>query len=221
MLYTLKDYIHRSLPEEGPFATNPNLAKKVDASGAFLPFIGNTTVFLLDESTKNQLSILQDRLYEAVPGMLARRLEPATFHMTLHDLLNGAPGTPGLPERIPRMDAQVRDIMRRRTDASPLRMRGTWVFNMVNTSLVLGLEPVDEATEQRLSEMYNQLDAICPLSYGLTPHITLAYFRPGIYDPQQVQALRSILGPAELSIDLLPENLVLQHFDDMNHYFEI
>ena len=40
MLNLLEDYISRSLPEQGEFQTNPNLLKKVDWDGNFLPFYG-------------------------------------------------------------------------------------------------------------------------------------------------------------------------------------
>ena len=55
MLNTLDDYISRSLPESGGFQTAPGLALKVDAEGRFLPFYGNTVVFLLPEGVKARL----------------------------------------------------------------------------------------------------------------------------------------------------------------------
>ena len=64
----------------------------MDDAGAFHPFVGNTMVFLLSEEDKDALSVLQDSLYAAAGHLLAQRLSPDTFHMTLHDLANGAPG---------------------------------------------------------------------------------------------------------------------------------
>ena len=86
MLNTLDDYIWRSLPEDGDFCTNPGLTAKVDADGRILPYAGNTTVFLVDEAAKLRLAQLQDGLYAAAPELLAERLRPETFHMTLHSL---------------------------------------------------------------------------------------------------------------------------------------
>ena len=54
MLNLLDGYIQNSLPEQGDFYTNPNLCKKVDDFGHFLPFYGNTVVFLLDDGTRNR-----------------------------------------------------------------------------------------------------------------------------------------------------------------------
>lgn len=89
MINTLDDYIWRSLPDYGDFSTNPNLRMKVDETGRFLPFYGNTTVFLLDEETKTKLQQLQQELYHHAGWMLSQPLDPSTFHMTLHDLVNG------------------------------------------------------------------------------------------------------------------------------------
>lgn len=50
MLNTLDSYIPHSIPAEGDFVTNPNLLKKVSSDGRFLPYRGNTAVFLLSDS---------------------------------------------------------------------------------------------------------------------------------------------------------------------------
>ena len=218
MLNLLHDYIWRSLPEEGDFVTNPNLTKKVGQDGAFLPFVGNTTVFLLDPETKRQLRALRDRLYRSAPGMLAEPLQEATFHMTLHDLANGVPGTAGLAERMAGTEYAAKALVEQWKDLPPLKMKGTWMFNMVSTSIVLGMEPADGDSCRRLDEMYAQLETVVPLGYALTPHITMAYFRPGWYGPEQAERLADALRPVELEVTLTADKLVLQEFDDMNHY---
>lgn len=55
MINLLEDYISRSLSEWGDLSTNPNLCKKVNQAGSFLPFSGNTVVFDLAEATKKAL----------------------------------------------------------------------------------------------------------------------------------------------------------------------
>jgi hypothetical protein len=141
MLNLLYGYIENSLPE-GKLTTSPGLRAKVDDAGAFLPFEGNTVVFLLSDEEKAALSVLQDSLYAAAGHLLAQRLSPDTFHMTLHDLANGAPdektqawmqATEPIAKRI------LEDI--KAEVLPPIAMRGTWMFNMVNTSIVLGLAP--------------------------------------------------------------------------------
>jgi len=89
---------------------------------------------------------------------------------------------------------------------------------MVNTSIVLGLQPADEESWRRLDEMYTTLEDVVHLGYALTPHITMAYFLPGTYGSDQVQRLSAALRNVELEITLDMKNLVLQEFFDMNHY---
>lgn len=215
---TLDDYVWRSLPDWGDFVTNPNLRKKADDSGRLLPFRGNTVVFLLDGQTRAALSKLRDELYEKAGWMLSEPLTEDTFHMTLHDLENGPPEDPDLPGRMALAREQAEPILAAWRDQPDLRMEAGWMFNMVNTSIVLGLIPGDDESRERLGRMYRRLERVKPLGYALTPHITLAYYRPGIYDPGALMQLRSALRPVQLQLRLRMEDLVLQEFEDMNHY---
>ena len=174
MLNLLEDYISRSLPEQGEFQTTPNLLKKVDWDGNFLPFYGNTVVFLLDDGVKEDLRMLQEQLQDATGWMLSQPLSPDTFHMTLHDLVNGTEKTPDLCQRMEGTEQKAKALQAQWANMPPLRMKTTWLFNMVNTSIVLGLAPVEEETALRLDTMYTALEAVVPLGYGLTPHITMA-----------------------------------------------
>ena len=217
MLNLLKDHISNSLPSE-TLVTNPNLPQKVDETGKLLPFRGNTTVFLLDDGEKDQIAGLQAELYAAVPEMLAEPLGIETFHMTLHDLVNGASAT---EENMARAEREAGKILQTFAGEAPIPMRGTWMFNMVDTSLVLGLEPVTEQAAFRLEKMYLALESVVPLGYGLTPHITMAYYRPGTYSPEQLAKLRQVLKPVEISVNLYADRLVLQNFEDMNNYITL
>ena len=218
MINTLDDYICNSIPQWGDFTTNPNLRKKVDDEGKLLPFMGNTVVFLLDDDAKEKLRQLQESLYQAAPDMLAQPLQMSTFHMTLHDLANGTPGQLGLDDYMRYTQEKVSQILPGWKDTAPLRMKTTWLFNMVNTSIVLGLKPADEETWRRLDEMYTTLEDVVHLGYALTPHITVGYFLPGTYTPEQVQRLSVALRNVDMEITLDMKNLVLQEFFDMNHY---
>lgn len=220
MLNLLKDYICDSLPE-GYLETGTNLLQKVDPQGHYLPFYGNTLVFLLDDTLRAALAAIQQHLYEAAPQMFAQPIDSATLHLTLHDLVNGNADTPELRRRMQQVRLDAAPFVNRwRTDA-PLRLRGTWLFNMVNTSIVLGLEPLDKMSNIRLDAMYACLEGIVPLGYDLTPHITLAYFRPGAYDAAALEKLRPVLRPVQLEVTLSMDRLVFQEFTDMNHYVTI
>ena len=218
MLNLLDGYMQNSLPEEGGFSTNPNLRLKVGDDGHFLPFYGNTVVFLLDDGTRERLRQLQNALYDAVGEILAVRLYCGTFHMTLHDLANGPEWTGRLQNRMLEIKKDVKGLLIQWQGQPPLRMKATWLFNMVNTSVVLGLAPADAVSWQRLDELYLALEKVVPLGYGLTPHITVAYFRPGVMASQQLSQLRKAFRPVDWEVRLEMDKLVYQKFTDMNHY---
>lgn len=218
MIHILEDYICKSLPEWGDFSTNPNLTKKVSHTGAFLPFYGNTVVFDLDHDTKLALRSLQEELYRCAGWILSQRLDPAAFHMTLHDLVNGLELSDTLLHPMEEAKKKALPMLAQWRGQAPLRMKTTWLFNMVNTSIVLGLAPADEDSWHRLDAMYTALESVVPLGYGLTPHITMAYFRPGTFTQYDLNHLRPALHPVELEATLRPEDLSYQEFRDMNHY---
>lgn len=216
MINTLNDYYRNSVPEW--LETAPGLAAKADNEGNLLPFPGNTVVFLLKEETRQQLQVLQARLHRQCADLLAQPLVPDTFHMTLHDLAN----SDLLPQQ-EEMAAGARVLLDQiRAELLPeIPMKATWMFNMVNTSIVLGLEPAHRDAWNQLRDLYQRFQQIRPLPYALTPHITLAYFRPGCYGPEQTARLRAALGPADLTVSLQLSHLVLQNFAHMNAYTTI
>ena len=218
MISLLEGYIQNSLPDFGKFYTHPDLRQKVDEAGHIIPYHGNTTVFLLDKGTRNRVSELQEGLYRAAPEMLAERLRPDTLHMTLHSLADGVPGTSGLEDWMEYTHRGAREYLESWKKEGSLRMKGTWTFNMCRTSVVLGLAPADEDSWRRLHEMYGCLERGRFLGYDMTPHITLAYFRPGTYDQEQVNRLRKVLCEVNLELKLDMNSLVIQNFQDMNQY---
>ncbi len=222
MLNYLYGYIENSLPGEGNLETRPGLADKVDEQGKMRPFFGNTVVFDLDDTTKAVIAQLQAALYQAAGNLLAEPLSPRTFHLTLHDLANGKPG-PETENRMARTEPQARAILTRirQENLPPIPMKATWSFNMVNTSIVLGAVPADRVGETRLEDMYDRFQRVAPLNYSLTPHITLAYFKPGRYTQAELEPLRRALGPVVLEFSLEMERLEVQNFTDMNHYMPI
>lgn len=150
--------------------------------------------------------------------MLAQKLDPSTFHMTLHDLVNGVELSEDLKSRMAMAEVRAKIILESWKGQPPLRMKTTWLFNMVNTSIVLGLVPADEETWRRLDEMYTALESVVPLGYALTPHITMAYFKPGTYTQYDLNCLRPALHPVVLGVELQFGNLFYQEFVNMNSY---
>lgn len=211
-----------SLPVDGKFVTSEGLRDKVDEQGEMLPFEGNTTVFLLDSDAGDRIRHIQKRLYEECGDMLAVPLIPESFHMTLHDLKSGRAGTVPRDE-IQKCGKEALEILReiRSKEREPIAMRMTWVFNMVNTSIVTGFEPAGEKECRRLMEMYEELQKAVRLPYPLTPHVTAAYYKPGRYDPKTVEKLAKVfrsLSAERFTLDLRMEDLVCQEFFDMSHY---
>ena len=217
MINLLEDYIWNSLPESD-FTTNPNLRNKVDEQGQFLPFYGNTTVFLLNDDVKAKLQVLQEELYQKAGWMLSQKLDPATFHMTLHDLANAPELDTALVQRMADAEWKAKALLEQWKGQPPLKMRTTFLFNMVSTSIVLGLAPADEDSWNRLNSMYETMESAVHLGYGLTPHVTMAYYRPEIYSQDALWGLRNALHAVEMDVELKMEDLVYQTFTDMNHY---
>lgn len=213
MLNTLRDCREHSVP--AILNTAPGLAAKVGRDGALLPFPGNTVVFLLEEGEKAQLQKLQEELYRHCGHLLAQPLHPETFHMTLHDLANG--DCLGQKAQMAAGACEILDAVRWKPKAI-IPMKAACTFNMVNTSVVLLLEPATEQAWQQLDELYLQFQQVRHLPYALTPHITLAYFLPGCYNAEETDVLRSALGQVTLEISLSTASLVLQNFETMNDY---
>ena len=212
------------LPPDGMWETNPNLLQKVDAHGHMRSFMGNTVVFTLDEPARQALTALQQSLYDACGDLLADRLAPDTLHLTLHDLASGAPSET-LTRRVAGMDGQVKACVRQMAAGEPVQMQSTALFPMVRTSVVLGFVPSDPTGWEKLCGHYERLERLAPLGYPWTPHVTLAYFRPGRYAPAQRNGLRQAMADWEnrgpLALTLAPQALEYQCFSDMNHFWRV
>ena len=57
--------------------------------------------------------------------------------------------------------------------------------------------------------------------FDLTPHITMAYFRPETYSRYDLSCLKKALQPVELDVTLRFSDLHCQVFRDRNHYENI
>lgn len=213
-------FMRHSLPGDG-LITAPGLVSKVDAGGALLPFYGDTTLFSLPPALQRYLMRMQDALYAAAGHMLAQRLEPDTLHITLHDLCNSPRGWPaGLPGNRKRTLPLLQQA--RQTLPAGIRIRSVCPFSMVNTSIVLGFEPAREQDCRILMSLYDSLQRVRPLSYPLTLHATLAYYRPGAYaDTDGLRAALAELARAPEEWELEMAQLDYALFDSMNRYLLI
>lgn len=221
-----RGFMMDSLPLAGGFDTNPELWKKVDDQGHLRPFRGDTVVFQIDDILKRRAQDLQKVLYKNCGDMMAEPLKPETFHMTLHDLSSDGTGDEfeRKMEQNRKETAKILNLVRMESSES-LHVNTVGIFNMVSTSVVLGLEPADEFSCTRLMELYERLQMVVPLDYPLTLHITLGYYRPGSYASEQRQRLRGTLAKLNREMGqefcLKEKNLLYQRFEDMNHYFAL
>lgn len=221
-----EEFMFDSLPETGTFKTNPGLKKKVTEDGRFRSFAGDTITFLLDEAIRNKAARMQDILYENCADILAEPIDRSTFHITLHDLSNGEPSDAlwRLSEwNRMRVKEILHDMIGERS--VPIYVEPVNVFNLANTSVVVGLKPANEKSCFRLMELYDRFQSVVYLDYPLTLHITLGYYKPEIFSSEQCLRLsRTLKELRSLDIGkfvLNKDQLIYQRFDDMNHYVKL
>ena len=207
------------------FKGNPSIAQKVDKNNTFRNFYGDTIVFALDDAVKKKLAEYVDLIYSAASECFCERLVPHTFHVTLHDLSN-SPFLKDIVEEV--FDNELRVIEKTREiqnlKKTTIKMKSKYIFNMVDTSLVLGLYPADEVEYRTLLNLYCIFDAVKELTYPFTPHITLAYYNVNGFDLQAARHLEDVvntLNENELEIKLSINNLYYQKFRSMNDYIDI
>lgn len=223
---TLQQYRERtafmwdSLAPCGDFHTAHGLRNKVDDSGRFRPFYGDTVIFGLPQEMIVWLERIQAALYEACGDCLAERLPPETFHITLHDLLNRAECRPeGMAEN--RSKAMTAIAQAQGIYPPEIAVRSRCMFSMVGTSIVMGFEPAEEMDCAVLMELHQRFQDIVPLSYPLTLHVTLAYYRPGEYDEGTLYRLRDAMqhiGREQIEWRLSMRSLYYAEFESMARY---
>ena len=127
----------------------------------FRNFYGDTIVFALDESVKEKLAEYVELLYQSAPECFCERLVPHTLHVTLHDLSN-APVLQDVAEEL--FENELKVIEKReeiqKQENEIIKMKSKYIFNMVDTSLVLGLYPVDEGEYRRLTDLIYRLPEV-------------------------------------------------------------
>ncbi len=214
-----------SLPHEGPLVTKPLLVEKVAPDGGLRPFFGNTMIFDLPMDVQLAITRMQLLLHHRCADMLAQPLTPSTLHMTLHDLLNGVDEA-ALREPVRQTGDAAKAILAELRQAAlpPIHLTSTLAFNMTNGSVALGFAPDTEADCARIMGMHARFQQVVALDYPLTPHVTLAYYKPGSYAPEAVATLAAAL--AELNalprvhITVDTDRLHYYTFEDMNTYIK-
>lgn len=225
----LSDYEQRTAwkyaPIRGAFHTADGLANKVQPDGSYAPFPGSTLVFRMRKPDLYVIELMQQLLYRQLEGteMLAERLPASTIHMTLHDLVSPENAAQHGAEILERAAAIVEEI-HGEFAGRRIVMVADRIVNMVAKSLVLMLRPQTELDYALLLEMYRRFDALVRLPYPLTPHITLAYFRPGMLDGDRLGAAVDFaqINPENAPVfEFDAEALTAQTFRDMRSYQDV
>ena len=209
---------HDSL--QAALTTKPLLVEKVAPNGTLRPFYGNTMIFDLPADVQLQIARMQLLLHHSCGFMLAEPLAPSTLHMTLHDLLNGVDEA-ALTEPVRQTGTQAKAILAELRQAAqpPIRLTSTLAFNMTNGSVALGFAPDTEADCAAIMGMHARFQDVVALNYPLTPHVTLAYYKPGVYDTAALaEALRAVNALEKVRITVDVRRLHYYRFTDMNTY---
>ena len=206
---------------ETNFLPNSCVTEKVNSDNTFGAFYGDTVVFDLATEDKIWLAEIVKKLYDEAPGCFAEKLPVSSYHMTLHDLSSGSQ----FSELTGDLE-QNRQRIEKRLDDKPLahktiKMTSHFIFNMCNTSLVMGLVPVSESDYKILRGLYQLVDDVRRLPYPFTPHITLAYYHVNGFSVNEVKKLKRIV--AELNKNqrrfvLDTSRLYYQTFSSMEYY---
>ena len=135
------------------FSLMPKLSEKVFEDGSFNSFYGDTTVFDLDIKTKKKINSFVEKLYDGNLPFLAERIKESTFHITLHDLSNSV-SLSTVAEECFLNEITLRKLTDGKSINKKIKFKTTFAFNMVNTSLVLGVVPKTEKDYISLMELY-------------------------------------------------------------------
>jgi 2'-5' RNA ligase len=206
------------------FSGNPSIAQKVNKENVFRAFYGDTVVFNLDDSTKEKLTKIVNRINDVASECFCEKLVPNTFHMTLHDLSN-SPKLEEIAQEVFENELKVLKIAENMAEEK-IKMKTKFIFNMVNTSLVLGLYPINETEFNKLMKLYTLIDDVKKLGYPLTPHITLGYYNVNGFSVASARKLEAIVKElntteSEIQIELDTKELFYQKFVSMDEYINI
>ncbi len=203
------------------FRPSNSVLQKVDADNHFCKFFGDTIIFDLDPSTQEMCNDLISILYEKVPECFAERLPKDSIHMTLHDL-SSASCEDEIAEQMEKnmriVEANQQAFAMSKTN---IRMRTNNIINMMNTSVVLCVVPVDEYNYMPLMTYYSLADQTLPLPYPFTPHITLAYYNCHGFSKESAERLTetvNLLNSQKFEFKLKGSKLFYCRFRNMTKF---
>lgn len=209
---------------ENTFKPNKSLNDKFYVDKSFKNFYGDTVVFDLNVEQKNIISTIVECLYTETPNCFCQKLNPDTFHMTLHDLSNNCVLDNISNDLFFNEIKLLHELRKAKIKNETIKMKTNYIFNMMNTSLVLALIPINEEEHNKLFKLYNLVENVKSLSYPFTPHITLAYFNPNGFSFSNMNKLLRIVNEINsktIDFEISTNKLFYQKFTDMNTYINV
>lgn len=217
--YTRIELINRNSVLSKEFNTNKSLEFKVNDS-QFIPFYGDTTVFMINDSIKNKLETITEELYKNTSGYFSEKLDPSTFHITLHDLCNNNDYFNIRDEMTSNESKLLSLIDSEGIQDDKIRFVSGKIINMVNTSLVYTVIPKNEHEYKKIANLYELVDKVKELPYFFTPHITLYYFSTRNKNENERKILNKY-NSEKFEFEVYISDLFYQRFTDMKSYISI
>lgn len=118
----------------------------------------------------------------------------SSYHMTLYDLSSGSRLSSLMPELESNHQKLKHQLAARSLFSPKIKMRSSFIFNMVDTSLVMGLVPDREVDYVNLMSLYRLVDGVMPLHYPFTPHVILAYYNADGFSAEEARKLKKLVA---------------------------
>ena len=214
-----------SVPDEPVFGLPPSLEEKVAPRvGSLLPFHGDTIAYFLDDQVRELVGLIANDLHTRFGESLSLPLPVDMAHVTLHDL-HASPDRAQVRPSVEAGTARAAELVAQAREIGSIHTMCTAVFNLMNTSVVIGIRAANENEHRKLLTTRGMFDEIVP-SEPFTPHITLAYYRPAMPVPLPPNEFRDALG--ELTgrdtgnpVAIAPERMNAMRFDSMANYWAV
>jgi len=203
----------------------PNLTKKVNNEGNYIPFKGDTIVFPVKQ--QEIFVRIQEKVYQKANQSLANPLKPEYFHITLHDLNNeiDIEEKDKLDKMIEQSSLLCQDILKelaiylnKHPGQSRIALKSIGFMGPPIGIAVLFI-PSTEKDYKILMNLFELFQKIVKLSKPVKPHLSLGYFLPEEPESKKKLDLLKVLNEnpnIELELDLW--ELSYQKFTDMNTY---
>lgn len=215
----------------GLYNTRPELEEKVDVEGHFLPYTGSTVVFRMGPRSLLIIEIMKQLLHQNIDEIcLAEPLPIDTMHMTLHDLIS-----PSFAKTHHRdyskvvtesIDSSIQIVEGIRADfpKRTIHLVADRIVNMASTSVALLLRSASEQDYEFLMRLYQRFDKIHKLPYPFLPHVTLAYFRPGQIDGDEIGRVVDVIQIKDAyapEFSFHTEDITAQKYYSMKQYVDV